>query len=378
MTPSSLSSDPNALSSSVHLSDAQPILTVDRLTKQFASAAVPAVDGVTFTLQPGALLALLGPSGCGKTTLLRLIAGFEQPQQGTIRIAQRVVAGAGQWIPPERRDVGMVFQDYALFPHLTVRQNIEFGLTQSRKPKQTIADRVQEVIALVGLSGLEARYPHQLSGGQQQRVALARALAPHPFLILLDEPLSNLDIQVRLRLRQELRDILKAAGTSAILVTHDQEEALSIADQVAVLQAGHIEQLDTPEQIYQAPASRFVADFVTQANLLPAQRQGDLWTSEMGHFPVEQVSLVPADRLLDQVDQGDLMIRQEWLQLQPDEMSPILIRDRQFLGREYRYSLQLPSGQALIARLPITTQLAVGTPVQITVCPGNEELRLIA
>jgi len=206
---------------------------------------------------------------------------------------------------------------------------------------------------------LEARYPHQLSGGQQQRVALARALAPNPSLILLDEPLSNLDVQVRLRLRQELRTILKTAGASAVFVTHDQEEALSIADQVAVMCQGRLEQIGTPEELYQQPASCFVAEFVTQANLFLAQRKGKVWQTELGEIPT-----TPGH---GDLDRAELMMRQEDLVLTPDHASPIVIGDRQFLGREYSYVLHLPSGRSAIARTPVTTCLEVNTPVQVAI-----------
>ncbi len=313
------------------------ILRLDTVTRQFSKHLSPAVNQVSFTLQPGELLALLGESGCGKTTLLRLIAGFEQLQSGTIKLNGQVVAGQGQWIPPEHRDVGMVFQDYALFPHLTIARNIAFGLTQPRRsghPRyspQKLREQVADAIALVSLQGLEDRYPHQLSGGQQQRVALARALAPRPALILLDEPLSNLDAQVRLRLREEIRAVLKATGTAAVFVTHDQEEALSIADRVAVMRYGCIEQLDTPEALYQRPASRFVAEFVTQANFLPAQLQDAQWKTEVGCFHVQETLDIQNACF------AELMIRQEDLHLEPDDSAPVVIRDRQFLGREHRY-----------------------------------------
>ncbi|HEY9698341.1 MAG TPA: ABC transporter ATP-binding protein [Trichocoleus sp.] len=361
--------------SSLSVSQSVPVLQIDRVTRQFAPHLLPAVASVSLSLHPGNLLALLGPSGCGKTTLLRLIAGFEQPQTGTITIAQRQVAGEGAWVPPERRSVGMVFQDYALFPHLTVAQNVAFGLQNSQKPAAIVQQRVKESIALVGLSGMEQRYPHQLSGGQQQRVALARALAPFPSLVLLDEPLSNLDVQVRLRLRQELRDILKAAGTTAIFVTHDQEEALSIADHVAVMRQGHLEQIDTPELLYQEPQSRFVAEFVTQANFLPAVRQDNRWQTELGDVPLAQT--IPGHPDLNRLNQGDraeLMIRQEDLILRPDPAGALIVRDRQFLGREYRYCLQTPSGQMLIARTLAEIILPVGASITATL--PKTELRL--
>lgn len=351
---------------------APDILNLKNVTKQFASHLLPAVDRVSLALQEGALLGLLGPSGCGKTTLLRLIAGFEQPDSGEIELAGRPVCG-GIWIAPERRDVGIVFQDYALFPHLTVAKNVAFGL-QHLTVKQSLSaqqaqQRTADAIALVGLDGLEQRYPHELSGGQQQRVALARALAPRPSLILLDEPFSNLDVQVRLYLRQEVRDILKQVGASGVFVTHDQEEALAIADYVAVMRHGKIEQWGTPEEIYSRPASRFIAEFVTQANFVPAQRGHQGWETEMGCFDVG-IDPCSSPDLLD-VHSGELMIRQEDLQLEADESAPLLVRDRQFLGREYKYCLLTPSGRTLHARTTIGQRIDVGDRVRASVKPNR-------
>lgn len=334
----------------------QVILRVDSVTRQFDQTPMPAVANVTLNLTQGDLLGLLGPSGCGKTTLLRLIAGFERPQAGMIEIARQTVAGANFWIPPEQRSVGMVFQDYALFPHLTVAENIGFGLRYSKKR----SDRVAQLIELVGLAGLEKRYPHELSGGQQQRVALARALAPEPALILLDEPLSNLDVQVRLRLREELREILKATGISGVFVTHDQEEALAIADKVAVMHQGKIEQLGTPEEVYTHPATRFVAEFVTRANFLPAKRVGQVWETEIGCFTVRKETG-------ERKEAGDLMIREEDLILQPADDAPVIVHTRRFLGREYRYCLQTSSGKRLHARTSAEVVLPVGTRVELAV-----------
>jgi iron(III) transport system ATP-binding protein len=348
--------------------DRSVILHLESVTKQYSPKTPPAVNTVTLTLHQGDLLSFLGPSGCGKTTLLRLIAGFERPQTGTIAIAGRKVAGLGYWIPPEKRGVGMVFQDYALFPHLSVAQNVAFGLPKAgKKLPSEVKKRVAEVLYLVGLQGLEQRYPHQLSGGQQQRVALARALAPRPQLVLLDEPLSNLDVQVRLRLRQELREILKAAGTSAIFVTHDQEEALSISDWVAVMCRGQLEQFGTPEEIYQQPATRFVAEFVTQANFIPAEEQGDFWMTEVGCFPCERNGTG---------DRADLMVRQEDLILQLDKGGEIVVLDRQFLGREHRYRLETPSGRELIARTDAIAALPVGARVKVSI--AEQSWRLFA
>ncbi|NEQ30321.1 MAG: ABC transporter ATP-binding protein [Leptolyngbya sp. SIO4C5] len=342
----------------------QPVLRLENIAKRYGRTGPYAVEAVNLHLGSGELLSLLGPSGCGKTTLLRLIAGFERPQQGVIELAGATVCAAGRWTVPEQRGVGIVFQDYALFPHLNVAENVMFGLKslvrQGDLVKSDCQRRAHEAIALVGLGGLEQRYPHELSGGQQQRVALARALAPRPALILLDEPFSNLDVQVRLYLRQEVRDILKSINASGIFVTHDQEEALAISDRLAVMQRGHIEQVGTPEEIYCQPASRFVAEFVTQANFIPARRQGKLWETEIGHFELSASQTAQAER-------GELMIRQEDLQIELDEQAPLLVRDRHFLGREYKYCLKTPSNQMLHART--TVRLPVGAHVRAAVRP---------
>ncbi|MEA5470566.1 ABC transporter ATP-binding protein [Spirulina sp. 06S082] len=333
------------------------ILHLDRVTKKFATLKRPVVNDITLHLHRGEILTLLGPSGCGKTTLLRLIAGFEEVDEGSIEIAGTLVSKRGHFLPPEQRGVGMVFQDYALFPHLTVQDNIAFGLThKGGKLAGEVKQRLREVLQLVGLSGLGDRYPYQISGGQQQRVALARALAPRPALVLLDEPLSNLDVQVRLHLRQELRSILKAAGTSAIFVTHDQEEALSISDSVGVMQGGYLEQVGTPEEVYLHPVSRFVAEFVTQANFIPARYSGQGWETEFGYFVAEDKGK----------NKGDLMVRQEEIILQPDESGNGVIGDRQFLGREHCYRVEMTSGQELLVRSNVLKALAIGTNVKVS------------
>jgi iron(III) transport system ATP-binding protein len=342
------------------------ILQVNQIVKQFPNHVIPVVDHVSFKLAQGEILGLLGPSGCGKTTLLRMIAGFEQPTDGTIELAGNVVASPHDLLPPEQRNTGMVFQDYALFPHLSIADNIAFGLKKKKLSKKDIKQRINEVLALVGLEGLEKRYPHQLSGGQQQRVALARALAPKPALMLLDEPLSNLDVQVRLRLRHEIRHILKATGITAIFVTHDQEEALAISDKIAVMSSGKIEQLGTPEEIYTRPASRFVAEFVTQANFIPAKRRGKVWTTEIGQWEISSPAAT--------VPEGDLMVRQEDILLKADDTADVVISDRQFLGREYRYCLRTPSGCQLHARTTLQTQLAIGTKVQLAIASQSAQV----
>jgi len=235
------------------------------LTKRFGAAV--AVDGLSLEVGQGELVALVGGSGCGKTTTLRMIAGFERLDAGEIRFDERVVND----VPPQKRGVGIVFQSYALFPTMTVTENIAFGLRVARWPAVAIGERIAELVELTRLAGFERRYPNQLSGGQQQRVALARALARRPEILLLDEPLSALDAKIRVRLRGELRRIQQDLGITTVYVTHDQEEALSMADRVAVMRGGRIEQIGRPEEIYARPASEFVADFVGISNLLPCR-----------------------------------------------------------------------------------------------------------
>jgi iron(III) transport system ATP-binding protein len=354
-----------------------PCLSVRNLTKVYGTQSTAAVQLVSFDLNAGDILGLLGASGCGKTTLLRLIAGFEKPQEGEIWLAGRPVTTAKVHCPVEDRSIGMVFQDFALFPHLTVYENIAFGLKSTLgKNPDTLRKRVLEVLDLVHLTGFQRRYPHELSGGQQQRIALARTLAPRPKLVLLDEPLSNLDVQVRLRLRHELRQILKASQTTAIFVTHDCEEALSISDQLLVMRHGRIEQLDQPEVVYHTPTSRFVAEFVSRANLLPTQRQGEAWQTEVGTF----VAQYSADTVLVP-ERGWLMVREEDLQVQPNPQGVVKLCDRQFLGREYRYCLQAPSGRLFHARtstghppLEVGIQVSVGAnPETVTIFTDADE-----
>lgn len=264
------------------MSKALPLVAND-IWKTFPGSRVPTIQGISLTLQPGEILTLLGPSGCGKTTILRMIAGFERPDDGEVWIGGAKVAGGRTWVPPEKRGVGMVFQDYALFPHLTVAENVAFGLRgrQSRDREK----RVRSALGLVGLEGLGDRYPHNLSGGQQQRVALARALAPQPALTLLDEPFSNLDAALRVQMRDEVRRILKSQGSAAIFVTHDQKDALAISDRIAVINQGRVEQLAPPREIYQFPATPFVATFVGQTNLLNGVLQRGRIETEFGPVP---------------------------------------------------------------------------------------------
>jgi iron(III) transport system ATP-binding protein len=240
-------------------------IALEHLSKYFGS--LKAVDDVNLTVQAGSLLCLLGPSGCGKTTTLRMIAGFEEPTSGRIFIGDEDVTD----IPPYARPTALVFQSYALFPHMTVFNNIAYGLRARRVPKAEIEQRVREAVALMELEGQEQKAPPQLSGGQQQRVALARALVIRPKVLLFDEPLSNLDAQLRVRMRSEIRAIQRRLGITSVYVTHDQEEAFSIADQVAIMNLGKVVQLGTHRELYWEPADRFVAGFVGQSNVLPAE-----------------------------------------------------------------------------------------------------------
>ncbi len=305
------------------------------LSKTFGE--VKAVDGVSFSLPEGHFLALLGPSGCGKTTTLRLLAGFEPPDHGEIDINGRRVNGPGLFTPPEQRQVGMVFQEYALFPHLNVAENVAYGLPKNAER----AKRVREVLELVGLAGVEKRMPFELSGGQQQRVALARALAPQPALVLLDEPFSNLDAGLRSQVRAEVRQILRQARVTVIFVTHDQEEALSLADEVAVMMAGRLVQLDSPHRLYHRPVSRQVAEFVGEANFLPGQANNGTVTCELGQFPSGGLHSGAVE----------VMLRPEAVQLVADEAGAAEVIDCAYFGHDQVVQLRLDSGTRLRSRL---------------------------
>jgi iron(III) transport system ATP-binding protein len=338
---------------------ADVLIRVRDLGKRFGD--VVAVDGVDLDVPRGRVLALLGPSGCGKTTMLRLIAGFERPDRGSIEIDGRVVAGDRRLVPAEKRRVGMVFQDYALFPHLTVSRNVGFGLTRGRG--QAHARRVAEVLDLVGLGGHGDRHPHELSGGQQQRVALARALAPEPSVVLLDEPFSNLDAALRAQVRADVHRILVEAGTTAVFVTHDQEEALSMADAVAVMQDGRIAQLDAPERLYHAPADRRVAAFVGDAEFLPGRPDGHLVHTELGTLPL----LAPAAGSNGHSGHVDVLVRPEDLQVLRDDHGPATVLFREFYGHDQMLFLRLDTGRVLRARLGPVCDLVPGDRCRVAV-----------
>jgi iron(III) transport system ATP-binding protein len=305
------------------------------LSKKFGE--VYAVEGVHLSLQEGHFLALLGPSGCGKTTTLRLLAGFEAPDTGEILIGKQRVSGPGVFVPPEQRRVGMVFQEYALFPHLDVAGNVAYGLPRSANKKE----RVYEVLELVGLTEMTKRMPYELSGGQQQRVALARALAPKPQLVLLDEPFSNLDAGLRAQVRAEVRQILRQARATAIFVTHDQEEALSLADEVAVMIGGRIVQTDTPQKLYRRPVSKLVAQFLGNAMFLAGEASGGQAICELGSLPIVPSYTGPVE----------VMLRPEDLQISPNAAGPAEIIDREYFGHDQLLTIQLESGAQLQSRL---------------------------
>jgi iron(III) transport system ATP-binding protein len=317
--------------------------------------AAPAVDDLSLSVAAGEILALLGPSGCGKTTTLRLVAGFETPDAGLIEIRGETVAGPGRAAPPEARGIGVVFQDYALFPHLTVAANVSFGLADQARAAQ--ATRVRAILDLVGLTGLERRYPHELSGGQQQRVALARALAPSPALILLDEPFSNLDADLRAAMREEIGKILRATGTTALFVTHDQQEAFAVADRVGVLNAGRLEQVAPSFELYHQPGSRFVAEFVGAADFLRSMVTEEGIVSELGTL-ARPADLAPGQAV-------DIMIRPDDIDFIPHPDGDVVVVARHFHGDEHLYRLRLTSGAHVHAVQPSTTLYPVGTRVRV-------------
>ena len=317
----------------------------------------PAVEHITFKVQQGEILCLLGPSGCGKTTILRSIAGFERVTKGTISLSGRLVSSPDTMVPTEQRHIGMVFQEYALFPHLRVDKNIAFGLTHLSRPQQRAI--VDDLLTLTGLRGLEQRYPHELSGGQQQRVALARALALRPVLLLLDEPFSNLDPDMASRMRQDLHALLRQTKTTAILVTHDHDEAFSMADHVAVLNRGRLEQFDTPEAIYHLPTTPFVADFVGQADFIPGVVTNHVVTTELGDFPNTQ-NLAAGTKVV-------VMIRPDDIHLVPTKGADARILARQFKGSENVYTIQLASGQIVHSSESSLSIYQVGTAIALRV-----------
>jgi len=317
-----------------------------------------AVDGFTLSVEEGEIFALLGPAGCGKTTLLRLIAGFETPDAGTVTIAGRQVAGPGSAVAPHRRSVGYVAQDGALFPHLTVGQNIAYGLTGTARSAHA---RVIELLETVSLDASYAsRRPHQLSGGQQQRVALARALAPQPKLMLLDEPFSNLDVDLRERLSLEVRGILKASNTTTILVTHDQHESFALADEIGIMHQGTIEQWDTAYDLYHRPRTRFVADFVGQGVFLRGVATGrGRVVTELGELATQMPLIAPDGEAVD------LLVRPDDIVHDDDSPWKAEVAAKAFRGADFVYTLKLASGTRVLSLVPSHHDHAIGERIGI-------------
>jgi iron(III) transport system ATP-binding protein len=332
-------------------------VTCVALNKSFGGQAV--VRDLSLTVEAGQILALLGPSGCGKTTTLRLIAGFEQLDSGRIEIGGAVVADGRFHLPPEKRRAGMVFQDYAIFPHLDVGRNVAFGLGRGADN----ALRAESMLAFVGLAGLGRQMPYELSGGQQQRVALARALAPGPAVLLLDEPFSNLDTALRQQVRVEVRQLLKQSGATAIFVTHDQEEALFIGDQVAVMNSGHLEQVGPPTEIFHRPQSRFVAGFIGHTDFLPGVMTADGLDSPLGRLPAP-----PSDTPGMAVD---IALRPDDVTFERAQPGNGRIVGRRFLGIATIFEIALDSGPRLHSWQPHTVDAPVGATVHAGLRPGH-------
>ena len=327
----------------------QPVLLLDGVTKRFGG--VVALDGVSLQVPRGELIAVLGPSGCGKSTMLRCIAGLTGVDGGSVTIDGRVVASAGGFVPPEQRQVGVVFQDLALFPHLSVRQNTAFGLGGRGREQRR---RVDDVLELVGIAALADRFPHELSGGEQQRVALARALAPRPSVVLLDEPFSHLDRNLRTAVREHTAEVLRADGATGVLVTHDQEEAMAVGDRVAVVRAGRVEQVADPQTAFHAPATRFVATFLGEADFVAGERSGSVAETAFGRLPVTT----------EGTGGCDVMLRPHEVGVELDGEGPAVVARTEFRGAAVLHHLAFDDGTTLRGLRPHTAPLAVGSRVR--------------
>ncbi len=315
-----------------------------------------AVTDLDLTISKSAITVLLGRSGCGKSTTLRLIAGLERPDSGAIWIGDQQVSGSQVWVSATQRQIGMVFQDYALFPHLTVAQNIGFGLFDLTAAERN--ERIANMLDLVGLIGMEARYPHQLSGGQQQRVALARALAPAPNVILLDEPFSNLDASLRQSMREEVRNILNEAEVTTVFVTHDQEEALRLADELIIMDNGRVLQCGTPEDVYRYPASLQIAQFLAEVNVLPGEAEHGVVETVLGSSPLQNPDII---------GEVEVVVFPETISLTPDSQSAIIVDRVSYFGFHQLVILKLENGKTLQARTWSHANISVGDRVRVTI-----------
>jgi iron(III) transport system ATP-binding protein len=342
------------------VTDLRGTIELDGVSKRFGRDVV-AVRDLSLRIEPGEIVTVVGPSGCGKTTMLRLIAGFERADAGRIRISGDLVEGDGRSVPPEQRRVGFVFQDYALFPHLTVGANVAFGLRGLRAALRQ--ERIDAMLRLCALEGLASRYPHELSGGQQQRTALARALAPGNGVVLLDEPLSNLDAALRRTVRAELREVLKRAGATALIVTHEQEEALELADRVVVLRNGGLEQVGTPQEIYATPASAFVACFIGESNVVPAVVERDGARTELG--------VVCCPPCFEAGCPVQVLLRPAQLSIEPDRDAAGVLVNRSYVGTHSTAVIRFPSGLEIRCASDAAEALPPGTRVHVRVrgCP---------
>ncbi|MFB6352828.1 MAG: ABC transporter ATP-binding protein [Halobacteriales archaeon] len=338
----------------------EPVLELEGITKRYGGET--AVEDLSLAVAEGELVTLLGPSGCGKTTTLRLLAGLERPTAGTVRIDGRVVSGDGRFVDPVDRGVGIVFQDFALFPHLTVEENVAFGL--SDRDRDVTEARVDDMLELVGLEGYRDRAPDQLSGGEQQRVALARSLAPEPAILLLDEPFSNLDVRLRVEMREEVRRILKEAGVTTVSVTHDQEEALSLSDRVAVMHDGRLEQVGDPEAVFEHPRSRFVAGFLGQASFLSAHIEDGEVRTALGSFDDDLLK-----GMTDEYDGADIdiLVRPDDLRARPAEpdWANGAIVHRQYNGPTFVYRVELGNGDVVHCQHNHVASMDTGDPVTV-------------
>ncbi len=326
----------------------------------YPGADSPAISNFDLLIRPGEFVSILGRSGAGKTTALRVVAGFEQVTSGYVRVGGQLVGSSFVHVPPDQRRIGLVFQDYALFPHLTVAKNVEFGLKDLSAEER--ATRIAPVLAMVGMSGYESRYVHELSGGQQQRVAIARALAPDPVALLLDEPFSNLDRQLRAALRRDIKKIVRETGATTLLVTHDREEALATSDRIAVMGENSIEQIGTPEDVYQNPVSAAVAKLIGPCELIPGVFRGGVVVTEAGVFPTR----VTADNSISDGQQVLALMRASELEIElagEDDQRTATIELREFEGEFSEYSVRLDSGTLMRVRRRAADGLDAGSRV---------------
>ncbi len=335
------------------------MMQLEVIQAEVAYGKVEVVKGVSFSLKPGEIGCLLGPSGCGKTTLLRAIAGFEPVQAGNITLHGQRVSAPGFQVPPESRRVGMVFQDFALFPHLTIGDNIAFGLRDL--PAQERKLRVDELLQLVDMDGLRDSYPHQISGGQQQRVALIRAIAPRPDLLLLDEPFSSLDVELREQLAREVREVLKQDGITAILVTHDQMEAFAMADVIGVMNQGRLAQWDSAYNLYHEPENRFVADFIGQGVFL----QGSVMGENLSQTPFGVIHGITHGDCCDEGQAVQILLRPDDVVHDDDSEMQAEVVAKAFRGAEYLYTLRLPTGEEILCLVQSHHNHAVGEQIGI-------------